>query len=628
MSNLSGATTAVFIVSLSAALEVPVTVAWQTKDGTAKAGTDYEAASGSVTFEPGQTEKQVQVVVYGRAEGDTETRTFSIQLYPPENAILDQQLTEVEIQVTDSEGVPITSLVVATGPRGVKGDPGLSSYELAKLQGYEGTLEEYIQQETAAGISADRAEQEADRSKTEADRAKTEADKAQAIVDADGTFPDIASGIAGTPNQKYFRVIVNDSEGVTVAFLYYLNNAGTAVFITSTPNERYLRDLQSKFQNTFVGTDLANIFTFCDAWGYEISKITEQSFETKNLRLVQTSEGPILEFRDEYGNAITMISPKGAQVIGNNELVDSKELVAFADDFGNEFVFLDQYGRTHIGDNIVYETPDWIRCTIDQFGYVIEGVNLNGDFISKNSSGGTEPVPSVLETSAVGHWLFGRVNTSYKSRVGTKQLTPQSTPEFNENFVSVASWGGALVSDIPDAGEYTVCAVVRVPQQAAQSDCVVIYGTQNGYSLRDDDDTYTGNQLSMFSDRDLRRWLRSKISGYLGTSRQYPTLQPPVGEWLFVSHVVKLTGSGKRFQVLSVSGEHYQELREADSDKLILSGRNIAVGNAYCDVPMFKTKGLDIAEFIYFDSALSQQDVKNVYLNSRQRMAERSINLV
>ncbi|UNA33918.1 hypothetical protein LOF13_27950 [Klebsiella pneumoniae subsp. pneumoniae] len=67
------------------------------------------------------------------------------------------------------------------------------------------------------------------------------------------------------------------------------------------------------------------------------------------------------------------------------------------------------------------------------------------------------------------------------------------------------------MTDIPDAGEYTVCAVVRVPEQAPLTDCVVIYGTQNGYSLRDDDDTYTGNQLSMFSDRDDRRWLRVKI---------------------------------------------------------------------------------------------------------------------
>ncbi|MDZ0185838.1 hypothetical protein M3J08_28915, partial [Klebsiella quasipneumoniae] len=73
--------------------------------------------------------------------------------------------------------------------------------------------------------------------------------------------------------------------------------------------------------------------------------------------------------------------------------------------------------------------------------------------------------------------------------------------------------------------------------------------------------------------------------------------------------------------------EYYQVLREADTDRLILSGRNIAIGNAYCDVSMFKTKGLDVAEFIYFDSALSMQEVNTVYLNSRQRMAERAINL-
>lgn len=150
MNNLSGATTAVFIVSLSAALEVPVNVAWQTKDGTAKAGTDYEAATGSVTFEVGETQKQIQVVVYGREAGDTAPRKFSILLYPPENAILDQTLTEVEIQVTDSEGVAVTSLVVATGPRGLKGDPGLSAYALAKLQGYTGTLEEWLESQNPA----------------------------------------------------------------------------------------------------------------------------------------------------------------------------------------------------------------------------------------------------------------------------------------------------------------------------------------------------------------------------------------------------------------------------------------------------------------------------------------------
>lgn len=157
--NLSGATTAVFVVSLSSALSKAVSVGWKTADGTAKAGTDYIAASGVVTFDPGETAKQVQVVVYGRAEGDTsEERTFQILLTPPENAILDQELTEVTIQVSDEEGLPITSLVVATGPRGLRGLPGMSSYELAKLQGFVGTLAQYIERETAAGSAADRAE--------------------------------------------------------------------------------------------------------------------------------------------------------------------------------------------------------------------------------------------------------------------------------------------------------------------------------------------------------------------------------------------------------------------------------------------------------------------------------------
>lgn len=259
MTNLSGATTAVFIVRLSAALEVPVTVAWKTKDGTAKAGVDYEAASGAVTFESGDTEKQIQVAVYGRAPGDTQPRTFGIELYPPENAILDQTLTEIDIMVTDESGTAVTSLVVATGPRGLKGDPGLSSYQLAVLQGYTGTMEEWIQQETAAGDAAARATAEADRAKHEADNAKQNvddatasavasatsqadratseadrsadaADRAEAVIDVEGTYPDIATGLAATAEGKYFRV--PQGSGSQFSFLYYHKVSGAAVNVT------------------------------------------------------------------------------------------------------------------------------------------------------------------------------------------------------------------------------------------------------------------------------------------------------------------------------------------------------------------------------------------------------------
>src|SRR5262249_38501829 len=52
-------------LSLSSAYSLPITVDYATTDGTAKAGTDYDAASGTVTFAPGQTTQVIDVKVNG-----------------------------------------------------------------------------------------------------------------------------------------------------------------------------------------------------------------------------------------------------------------------------------------------------------------------------------------------------------------------------------------------------------------------------------------------------------------------------------------------------------------------------------------------------------------------------------
>jgi hypothetical protein len=57
--------TAAFVVRLSAPSATPVTVQYRTVDGTAKAGTDYVAASGVLTLEPGQTFVEVPVALLG-----------------------------------------------------------------------------------------------------------------------------------------------------------------------------------------------------------------------------------------------------------------------------------------------------------------------------------------------------------------------------------------------------------------------------------------------------------------------------------------------------------------------------------------------------------------------------------
>jgi subtilisin-like proprotein convertase family protein len=52
---------AAFTVSLSAASATPVTVNYATANGTALAGSDYEASSGTLTFAPGQTTRTILV---------------------------------------------------------------------------------------------------------------------------------------------------------------------------------------------------------------------------------------------------------------------------------------------------------------------------------------------------------------------------------------------------------------------------------------------------------------------------------------------------------------------------------------------------------------------------------------
>jgi uncharacterized repeat protein (TIGR01451 family) len=74
-----GTKSAVFTVALSPPSAGVVTVDWATADGTALAGSDYEASSGTLTFPPGSTAQSFEVTVL--ADGETEApETFAVQL--------------------------------------------------------------------------------------------------------------------------------------------------------------------------------------------------------------------------------------------------------------------------------------------------------------------------------------------------------------------------------------------------------------------------------------------------------------------------------------------------------------------------------------------------------------------
>ncbi|MDX6529932.1 MAG: large repetitive protein [Blastocatellia bacterium] len=83
----SGTTPLVFTITLSLASGQTVMVNYATADNTATAGNDYQSASGTLTFSPGETSKTISVAVNGDTTFE-QNETFFVNLTTPMNATI------------------------------------------------------------------------------------------------------------------------------------------------------------------------------------------------------------------------------------------------------------------------------------------------------------------------------------------------------------------------------------------------------------------------------------------------------------------------------------------------------------------------------------------------------------
>lgn len=88
MEGNSGSQQLVFAVTLSRTSDETVTVHYETVDETAVAPDDYLATSGTLTFNPGQTYKEIRVTILGDLIDEGESEQFFVQLFDPINANL------------------------------------------------------------------------------------------------------------------------------------------------------------------------------------------------------------------------------------------------------------------------------------------------------------------------------------------------------------------------------------------------------------------------------------------------------------------------------------------------------------------------------------------------------------
>ena len=89
-----------FIVTMSRARTGTTTVEYATSDGTARAGEDYTAATGTLSFAPDETAKTVAVTVLDDAHGEG-SETMTLTLSSPSGAKLDDATATGTIENTD-----------------------------------------------------------------------------------------------------------------------------------------------------------------------------------------------------------------------------------------------------------------------------------------------------------------------------------------------------------------------------------------------------------------------------------------------------------------------------------------------------------------------------------------------
>jgi Calx-beta domain len=119
-------------VSLSAAYDVPVTIDYATANGAATAGSDYQAASGTLTIPAGQTSGTITVLVNGDRFAEP-NEVFFVNLSSATNATIANGLGVGTI--VDDE--PRTSFSDVSKKEGKKGQKTLFTFTVTLSAAYD-----------------------------------------------------------------------------------------------------------------------------------------------------------------------------------------------------------------------------------------------------------------------------------------------------------------------------------------------------------------------------------------------------------------------------------------------------------------------------------------------------------
>ncbi|MBI4142794.1 peptidoglycan-binding protein [Candidatus Uhrbacteria bacterium] len=152
-SGFEGTSPAQATVTLSAASEQTVTVDYATANGTAASGSDYTAASGTLTFTAGQTSKTADVTIANDTLNEA-NETFTIAISNPSNATLGATTTHT-YTINDDDGSPVIGFSANTSSGSEGTSPVTIGVALSVASGQNTTVDYAVTGGTATGGGVD-----------------------------------------------------------------------------------------------------------------------------------------------------------------------------------------------------------------------------------------------------------------------------------------------------------------------------------------------------------------------------------------------------------------------------------------------------------------------------------------
>ncbi|PRY24901.1 protein of unknown function (DUF303) [Aliiruegeria haliotis] len=267
--------------------------------------------------------------------------------------------------------------------------------------------------------------------------------------------------------------------------------------------------------------------------------------------------------------------------------------------------FASSDGLTDIGDDLHFDAAS-LRLLGGRFHTALS--DLNSELVDAEVDH--------VETEAIGHWMFGADNPNHDGQAGNSLNEFGDPPALSDGYMTLApGHKNGLLSDLEEPQDMTMCMAIRMPTGGL--------GVISGGAMRASGSPGSCSFVIPPSTGHIRCNTVNSTGGITNNDIHAAPYVP--GSWFFVAWSHASTGEFVGFKShdggnVVTTGSAPRAINDA--------GLKLAVGDVHFvnEIPGFDS-AYDIAEMVYFDTALSSAEIGQVFARSASRLAVRGIAL-